>query len=439
MESKAKTAERTARLSAAGLANIAASQFENDFAFIVGGERHECPRFAAAFLSPRIARLQSSDPSFCEFEIKTADRCGEFGDFLSLGRSGSVSVTSENIDFFVSIAGELENSELYLLLRGSVGDSATVSSFWDRFQDSGFFESPLISSDVISFIASHFCDFDRSFLRRLPISTLILVLSHESLTIASEDLLYDFVISLFDVESTNDGSAVALLELIRYEYLSASTIRAFVEWISSHFEVIGNSVGLWRALSVRLSLSVSVSPSLVNSRFRILAFHPSADGSLDGIIAYLSRECGGNVHERGIVDISAKGTIGDAFSPKSAADLQGTNLFQSENGPDQWLCYDFKTRCVRPTHYSIHAHRGYWLRWWVLEGSADGLSWSLLDEQKDNSTTNPTHPIGTFSVSRSSEWRFIRLRQTGKNGCGDFWVLLHAFELFGELLGAVAK
>jgi hypothetical protein len=139
------------------------------------------------------------------------------------------------------------------------------------------------------------------------------------------------------------------------------------------------------------------------------------------------------VHDRGIVDISSSSTA--SSHAKNAADLQSTSFFHSENAAGQWLCYDFKDRRVIPTHYSIHAHSSnYYLRSWVLEGSVDGSSWVCLDDQKDNSTTNSGHPIGTFAVSVRSEWRFLRLRQTGKNANRNDNLTLFAFEIFGQLI-----
>jgi hypothetical protein len=149
----------------------------------------------------------------------------------------------------------------------------------------------------------------------------------------------------------------------------------------------------------------------------------------------LTREHGGNVQDRGIVDISSSSIYG-SHPGKNAADLQSTSCFYSGCGAGQWLCYDFKDRWVIPTHYSIHAHsNGYYLRSWVFEGSVDGSSWVCLDEQKGNSTTNSDHPIGTFAVSDRSEWRFLRLHQTGKNAAGSDWLILFAFEIFGQLIG----
>jgi hypothetical protein len=177
-----------------------------------------------------------------------------------------------------------------------------------------------------------------------------------------------------------------------------------------------------------------VSPPFPNPRIRLQPFLPKTDDSLDGIIAHLTRCYGGNLHDRGIIEVTAK-SVSSKWLPKNTADLQSTVIFHSRDEPGQWLCYDFKERRVRPTHYSIHSYPdNLYLRSWVFEGSLDNSTWVLLDDQKGNTTMDASHPIGTFAVAQSSDCRFVRLRQTGKNAKGDDYLLLYAFEIFGQLI-----
>jgi hypothetical protein len=81
------------------MANIAASKKENNFTFIVGATRYDCPWFVADFISPRVGRLHAADPTMQEFVIGTSDAHGDFRDFLSLGRGSAVSLTSVNRPF----------------------------------------------------------------------------------------------------------------------------------------------------------------------------------------------------------------------------------------------------------------------------------------------------------------------------------------------------
>jgi hypothetical protein len=71
----------------------------------------------------------------------------------------------------------------------------------------------------------------------------------------------------------------------------------------------------------------------------------------------------------------------------------------------------------------------------VVEGSKDGSTWELLDRQ-NTEELNGTGIVKTFSCSsaKSSEFfRFVRLRQTGRNCRGLDCFSLEAVEFFGTL------
>ena len=61
---------------------------------------------------------------------------------------------------------------------------------------------------------------------------------------------------------------------------------------------------------------------------------------LDGIIAHLTRECGGNVHAKGVVKVTASGFLGD-HEPENTVDLKSHSYFRSADSPNSWICYDF--------------------------------------------------------------------------------------------------
>jgi hypothetical protein len=151
---------------------------------------------------------------------------------------------------------------------------------------------------------------------------------------------------------------------------------------------------------------------------------------LEGIIWELTRIHGGNVHERGIVNVTASSVSG-SYLAQNAVDLGQQNIFHSLNQPNQWLCYDFKDRRIELTDYSISAYTGHLLRSWVVEGSSNGSDWTILDEQRNNTRADSNHPIATISVARGKRWQFIRLRQTGKNSSNGDWLVLFGFEVFG--------
>jgi hypothetical protein len=157
-----------------------------------------------------------------------------------------------------------------------------------------------------------------------------------------------------------------------------------------------------------------------------------AANSLDGIISYLTKKHGGNVQEKGIVTITSKSVDDDpVYALKNVADLTSGPLFRSKDEPGQWVCWDFREMRVRPTHYTLWALD---LRWWDVEGSLDGSSWTEIDRQAYNQDfTNAFGNTASFGLSKPAEFRFIRLTQTDKNHGHYDALSLRAVEFFGTL------
>jgi hypothetical protein len=189
-------------------------------------------------------------------------------------------------------------------------------------------------------------------------------------------------------------------------------------------------------------LKLQVSPIGKSSHFFNRFIESKQDSPLEGIISQLTSECGGNVHDRHVVTVtgnvyrSPHGFIMN-LAARNVADLKNTNCFQSQDAPDQSLCYNFLDRRVKPTQYSIHTHSGTRnLTSWVIEGSMDEQKWDELDRQENNQgETNSPSRIGTFFVKSSDNCQFIRIRQTAKHQNGHDVLMLYGFELFGQLIG----
>jgi hypothetical protein len=182
----------------------------------------------------------------------------------------------------------------------------------------------------------------------------------------------------------------------------------------------------------------------------------------DGIIAHLTRECGGNVHDRHVVDVTCgsfeKETQGanphsgawnndPTWAAKKAADLETDSYFQSacrtknEDNPhtrNNWICYNFKERRIVPTHYTIRTYHGApgheHLKSWLVETSADGETWREVAREEDNKQLNGSRFTGTFPVAGGGECRFIRLVNIGRNHFANDQLVISSWEIFGSLV-----
>jgi hypothetical protein len=155
----------------------------------------------------------------------------------------------------------------------------------------------------------------------------------------------------------------------------------------------------------------------------------------DGIIAALTRQYGGNVHDKSIVTITSRSvsTEAEAFHPRNIANFGGLGFFCSKNEPGQWVCWDFKDLRIRPSHYSIQGVKQSNIRTWIVEGSIDGTAWAELDGQIDSDSLNGDGLKASFPVSHPIVCRMIRLRQTGQTDRNDHILSLCSVEFLGLL------
>jgi hypothetical protein len=181
----------------------------------------------------------------------------------------------------------------------------------------------------------------------------------------------------------------------------------------------------------------------------------------DGIIAHLTRECGGNVHDRNIVNVTSgsfeKETAGanphsgafnndPGYAAKNAADLETDSLFFSAfrektdilHTRNNWICYDFKKSRIVPTHYTIRTFVGGpgWthMKSWLVETSTDGENWLEVAREEDNNQLNGEYFTATFPVAGGGECRYIRLVNIGSNHTGTDNLWISAWEIFGTLI-----
>jgi hypothetical protein len=68
-----------------------------------------------------------------------------------------------------------------------------------------------------------------------------------------------------------------------------------------------------------------------------------------------------------------------------------------------------------------------------LEGSIDCESWIELDHHANDLTLNSQGAIATFSISSSSDYQYIRLRQIGVNSNNTHHLEVNAIEFYGTL------
>ena len=199
----------------------------------------------------------------------------------------------------------------------------------------------------------------------------------------------------------------------------------------SSFPVPGRAA---RCVSLGTSRSMPRIPGIDTRDFH--EFNFSGNG-FDGIIAFLTREYGGNIVDQEIVKITAR----DGSGMKYIVDFNDVESnYCSKNIPEPWFCIDFLKRRVVPSNYTFRSYafggKNYFHpKSWVVEISMDGKEWTVIDRRTDNQDLNGASKSKTFPVSRekTDECQYIRVRSEGPNHSGKYHLVCAGFEVFGTL------
>lgn len=158
------------------------------------------------------------------------------------------------------------------------------------------------------------------------------------------------------------------------------------------------------------------------------------------IIHILTEECGGNVINRGVVDVTCSST--NTGFVKNIVDLDNVNnYFRSKDNSGSWIKYNFKEKRIIQTHYSIRSGKSSYFgnepKDWVVEGSNDDNNYKTIDTGNGITNLCAASVTLTFDIKQSivsnQGYKFIKLRQTGVNTAGNNHLVLNALEFFGIL------
>jgi hypothetical protein len=398
------------------------------FEVYFGAQKIECNLFQACFISKAIHRLLMSDRTICKFELEaheySVDICEEFSKFI---KSGSLELNENNCKDFEFVFRILENEELQKEIddfefgKGEVDINNCISRLENKVRNKCNIDEEL------NFIASHFYMFNSRELERLKnnkIEVLERILSSENLLLKDEDSLVEFISSLGEEYSE-------LYDYVEFEFLSVKGIETFLSCFS--LESIDSI--LWESIFRRLRYEVCNCKSW-NKRFTSKDVFPYIIGNeFDGIINFLRKECGGNVHGKRIVNITCSG---DGYNKCWEVAYYGwSDYWVSREMSNSWICFDFKEKSISLQHYTLKSGSltDHYFIQWAIEGSNDGRTWKSLDSQntKDLCGDFITKAYKCSASNQNEFFRFIRMRQTGKNSIGNFFLWLCNIEFFGRL------
>lgn len=165
-----------------------------------------------------------------------------------------------------------------------------------------------------------------------------------------------------------------------------------------------------------------------------LLYDKNKNNVFDGIINYLAKKTG-NIHDTNVIEVTSSPY---QCNPNNLLDFNDGSFFFSKQTNNTFICYDFKSKKIKITNYSIRSEGDrkdtHHLKSWIIEVSNDCDKWLKIDEQKNCSILNGNCLTGTFDVKPNDFSRYVRLMQTDKTWGGDGYLLaLNYIEFYGYI------
>ncbi|KAK8839726.1 hypothetical protein M9Y10_031431 [Tritrichomonas musculus] len=313
------------------------------------------------------------------------------------------------------------------------------------------------TENIISMIARNFYLIDKSKIKTISKPLFHSIISNDHLRIETEDWLFDVITDYFEGEDNEEESdfsdITSFIEEVRLRKLSDSKFKEMLQRIEAG-KITGN---LWRNICDRICRDedednddersqqryVEEENKPSSESARVFSFDGQECNRLNGIINFLAKEAGGNVHEKGVVSVTASSELKSSLCAKNVVDFDDIESRLCTNDEENsWLKYDFKELKVRPTHYSIRSkpygpgieHPMHW----VIEGSNSGNDedWTVIDRRSGVKSLNAKSVVCTFDIQQQPVefYRYLRLRHTGKHSSGKYNLGLSSLEYFGSVI-----
>ena len=427
--------------------------YGEDFIFIVNSEEFKTSRIISDILSPIICQQHIIDPTILTYSINTKQK-GDFSRILELAKFTSQMIPDDELPFVSEVFNQLQNPSIKIS-SSNFQHEITVENAIELIKKHE--KCQLLFSELfeleIEFISKHFNEIiqkHKEGLKQLDIDTLQRIIQSPHLQLKDENQLIS-MINDFYIENSDYS---ILYEEVLFSYVDQSQIEYFI----SIFDINDINMTIWKMISSRLKRKIEpnkeelskIAKTRYSEESQLIitksikqgkSFPYLNDDKFNGILNYLSKESNGKIQN--LVNITSSQLHSPAYSPYNVClyENESNKYFYTSSQLNSWICFDFKDHKIIPSSYIIksgwHYQNGHHPKKWIVEGFSDFNSqWVKIDERLDCAFLNDLNVIHSFKIDNktNAQFRYIRIRQTGRNWANSNCLVLGSVEFYGTLI-----
>lgn len=397
-------------------------QFENWFDLEIKylEQSYKVNSFLAAAFSARIRRqvlAQSSGP-VSRLIICDVTYPGPFELVTRVLMGQNIQINLSNAVFLVLCARDLEMQQLEdaaKLLINDMSDYETMFNFCTELS-----RAKLDTSLHVEYFAKNFDQVRlQPGFRLLPLDVICSVFDSPSFTVKSKDELAEWLLNWIEKDD------LARTKLIQYVPLQAMDGGDRIRTLLSKTGVNMNS------LRDRISdLLRHGTDAVTDASLQYHSCEYNEKKPTEGVFGFLKKRYGDRILDA--VEVTGTTNLPMIIDPQADPNY----YYASPAIPNMWIRFDFKAPCVTLQGYTIqtgHLNDMPHMRSWVLEGSKDGIRWTVLHTMEKTDALKGGKKLFTWSLSSKEEVRYARIRQTGPNWSKNNVMLLRCVEFYGNI------
>lgn len=402
-----------------GFAVYAQLEQPEDFCFLVGGHPYKCNKVLAVMLSPIVAQMLSCDIMADTLKLDIDDSDFKFKQIWELMKGQTLLVTPENRDYLFRVGSLLGNSEIIDITKATPSASLITTVIETALEKISIHQS---AAAEIDYIAEHLYECTFAILDEFSVSDLCSIFFSPRVRVEDESTFFSLVL---DIVKDRDEDARVLLHSVHFENLSVADMMRYTEEMR-----LSDLTG---AVFHSLCKRITERPMRRISDEQEFKYHKGH--AFEGLFWNLQKQWNKSLFASNILKIEAS----DGSDPSRIITGEGADCWYSRNEENSWVMIDFLDHAFKMSQYSLRTFVGApnsgHLKTWAIEGSNNGKDWTVIDKRKDNENLNGRNKYRTLRCHGAKQFfRYIRLRQTGKNHCGNDFLFLSSIEFFGCLV-----
>ena len=459
------------------LKNLTQDQRKDKFIFIINKTMFEVPLSYALGVSPLITEKYLKDPTFHKFEIEDKEKIEE--EFSKFIRGEKIKRNT-----FVKFGKLLKNKDMIKKWKKSEEiTKETVIEYLKNIEDI-FYNNDNTHDDnqnngremididdikeEIKYIENHLEEMKEE-IKQLREEELIYIIRNKNINIEKEDIIWEIIKKrvkemkkeIYNKEINKKERDIKrkirriLLENVKIKYLTEDNFKEYVEEIEA-CDISINSChsnkeedredkkdekgNIWNQIQEIILNNKQSNTATEKGKHQQIEHKDGKD--FEGIIKYLKDNYGNNLHEQGIITITASPN-GNSIKPEQVIDYNFKSYwYNSEDSLGGWWGINFIKKKVKMDGYSIKTanQNTNWahLKNWVIEGRNEGEEWKEIDRQ-DNFDLNGYSYQHYYSLQMTEPYQYVRIRCIGRDHWGyqrdkdEFALALSNVEIYGEI------